>query len=654
MAIGLCRVIGFSNADRPAARVNSPEPSSVASVEVPDGPESLKETAKALKLDHLVSDVAASLTTRGTSGIDELCELTLKRLVAHFGVDLSYIRRHDLAERTTILVAEWPRRPQVPDPDPLGVIYFAGADPVFAATEHLSEVMLVRPDVATADYQERVRGGSGVMGVSSVIVPMVRNGVTTGILGLIRFGDWGWTTPEVNAITAVAALVAEALSRATAEERLSYLSDHDELTGSWNRQALVDHLEDRLMTGRTGPVAMLSLDLDRLKAMNDFLGYAAGDKYLKGITRRLQKLVGEGDFVGRLGADEFAIVFGAPTSSADAEAFAQRVHAEIAVPFGLGHEEVSRTVSIGVCAVEPGACSVSQLLGQADQAVIAAKAAGGNQTVRFTEQMQIDNVERIDVELRLRDAIARNELVLHYQPQFDLVTNRLIGAEALVRWNHPTRGLLLPASFVGVTETTNLSGELGRWVLNAACVQLRLWQDEFDLDDFRVGVNVSPAQLITEDLTGDVARVLDRSGLRARNLSIEITESAVVADLERARATLQSLTRLGVHLAIDDFGTGYSSLAQLKTLPVDTLKIDRGFVTDLSHNKDDVAIVRSVIALATAFGLETIAEGIETASVAAELVSLGCHQGQGYLLGRPVPAADFQAVLEAGLRILSN
>ncbi|WP_375476195.1 putative bifunctional diguanylate cyclase/phosphodiesterase [uncultured Jatrophihabitans sp.] len=584
--------------------------------------------------------------TVSPSTLVETCQLVLRRLTSHFDVDVSYVRRNDHELGATILLAEWPPRTEVPDPDPLGVIFFADSDPVFAALEDLTEVLIVRPDVKTTSYQERVRAASGVLGVSAVTVPMLGRDMTTGVLGLLKYGDREWTPTEITALTAMAALLAQALSRVTAEAQLRYLAYHDELTGLYNRRALLDHLGDRLGPGAQNPVVVLFLDLDRLKAMNDLLGHTAGDQFLQSVAQRLQETAGPTDFLARFGGDELVVVLGSPTEPDAALDTAERIRHVVNAPVSLGDNEVSRTVSVGVAVCRPGDQTVSGLLAQAAQAAIAAKTAGGNQILAFTEQMRVDNDERADVELHLRDAIAHGELRLHYQPQIDLVTGKLIGAEALVRWHHPTRGLLPPASFVEIAELTNLSGELGRWVLDSACAQLAQWQRKYDLTGFCLGVNVSAAQLITVDLAADVAATLQRHSVDARNVTLEITETAVVADIGRARETLLALTDLGVHLAIDDFGTGYSSFAQLKTLPVETLKIDRGFVTNLVQNRDDQAIVRSIIQLATSFGLQTMAEGVETPEVAAALIELDCHQAQGYLIGRPAPALDLAGFLQ--------
>jgi diguanylate cyclase (GGDEF)-like protein len=605
-------------------------------------------------LETLVTAVASELMAVDGATVVASSQWVLRELVSYFRVDLSFLRRNDHDRGATVLVAEWPPRPNVPDPDPLGVVFFAEADSVFASTEHLSQVMITRPDLATDDYQRRVHGGSGVMGVSSATVPLLSRAVTTGVLGFIKYGDREWTQAEVNALKAIASLLAQMQARIDAEERLRYLAYHDELTGLSNRRALIDHLRRRLAPGELGPVAILFLDLDRLKAMNDFLGHAAGDEFLQSVATRLRTHTRPGDVVARLGGDEIVVVLGPPTGSAEAEQVAMAVQNVVNEPVRLGGEEVSRTVSIGVAVADPGECTVSDLLGQADQAVMAAKAQGGNGIVAFTEQMRAQNEVRTDIELHLRGAIHDDSLVLHYQPEIDLRTGQLLGAEALVRWRHPTRGLLQPDSFIGVAEATNLAGELGRWVLRAACAQLSRWQNALSDLNFCLRVNVSPAQLITLDFVTDVAQTLDENNVEGRYLSLEITEHAVVSDLHRALETLQHLAEIGIQVAIDDFGTGYSSLAQLKALPVSTLKIDRGFVQELGSNPDDLAIVRSIVGLAASFGLDTVAEGVATQIAARTLVELGCFRAQGYLIGMPVPAEEFWPMLQRGCVSLSS
>jgi diguanylate cyclase (GGDEF)-like protein len=599
-------------------------------------------------LDELVTAVASRLMAVDSGSLLEASRDVLRELVEYFGVDLSFLRRNDHDRGATVLVAEWPARPNIPDPDPLGVVLFSDADPVFAATQHLTEVLITRPELAADENQRRLREGSGVIGVSSAMVPLLSREATTGVLGFGKHGDREWPPAEINALKAIAALMAQLQARVSAEERLRHHAYHDELTGLPNRRELLDRLEERLAAGQPGPVAILFLDLDRLKSMNDFLGHDAGDRFLQSLAARLRSRARTDDLVARLGGDEFVVVFAAPTGWQAAKGMAARMLEVANEPVLLGGEAVSRAASIGVAVAQPGSCTVSDLLRQADQAALAAKAEGGNAIVAFTKEMRAENEARTDIELHLRTAIHDGSLLLHYQPEIDLRTGELLGAEALVRWRHPTRGLLQPGSFIAVAEATNLGAELGRWVLDAACHQLALWRAEIPGLSVRLRVNVSPAQLITLEFVGSVARTLQKHGIQGRDLCLEITENAVVRDMDRALATLRGQSELGVEVAIDDFGTGYSSMAQLKALPVNVLKIDRGFVSDLGANSEDLAIVKSIVGLAASFGLDLVAEGVETRAAASTLVELGCFRAQGYLISRPVPAQELRQQLKRG------
>jgi predicted signal transduction protein with EAL and GGDEF domain len=392
-------------------------------------------------------------------------------------------------------------------------------------------------------------------------------------------------------------LVAESELRSRAENRLCHLAEHDELTDLPNRRALLAHMERRIAAGEPGPVAVLFLVVDRLRARSGFLGHQAGDEFIASLAARLRTHVHPEDFVGRVGGDEFV---------------------------------------------------VSQWLRQADQAALSAKTNGDDGICVFTEEMRAQNAVRNDVELHLHTASQDGSLVMHYQPEVDLRTGQMIGAEALVRWNHPTLGRLQPDSFIDVAESTNFAGELGRWVLHEACRQLSSWLSEIPGLTFHLSVNVSPTQLAADDFVETVAEVLTEHGIVGADLTLEITERAVVGDLDAVLRTLQGLRTLGVQVAIDDFGTGYSSLAQLKALPVNALKIDRGFVRDLGTDPDDLAIVRTIVGLATAFDLDLVAEGVETELAARTLLELGCHKAQGYLFSPAVPAEQTRRFLEDG------
>lgn len=589
------------------------------------------------RLDNLVTSVATRLMTADAASSVARSQEVLAELVRHLEVDVSFLRYNDHRIRATRLIAEWPVRPEIPDPDPLGVVYFADADPIFAAAEHAKEPVFFRPEpTAPDDYQRRVAEGSGITMPSLASVPLLSGDVTTGALGFVKFGIKDWSTEELNALKAIASLFAQVQARIDAEEQLRFLADHDDLTGLPNRRALMAHLDERLRVGEPGPVSALFLDLDRLKAINDYLGHQAGDRFIRVFADRLRDETTESDLIARLGGDEFVVIPGAPLSADAAEEFAVRLQSALRERVAIDGELLTRTVSIGVAFGQPGADAASDLLRRADQAVLNAKNAGGNTVAVFTGEMSLKSEFRNDIELHLQNVVDSGALFLHYLPEVDMRTGRILATEALVRWRHPTRGLLLPDSFINVAESVNLAGELGRWVMRTACADFSRWQSSGIADDVVLRINVSPMQLVTEGFVDMTAETIDEFGLDGRSICLEITESVVVQDIETTRTTLAGLKKAGVQIAIDDFGTGYSVLTHLKSLPVDTLKIDRGFVRDLGTNPGDLAIVRAVIALAEAFGLELVAEGVESASAARTLLEHGCHRAQGYLISRPV------------------
>ncbi|MDV7246507.1 MULTISPECIES: EAL domain-containing protein [Rhodococcus] len=600
------------------------------------------------KLDTLVTTVASRLTPVDAVSFVPVAKLVLQDLVEHFEVDTCFLRFNDHELAATVLVAEYPPRPHIPEPDPIGVVYFKDADPMFALTEHQKEVVITRPEVSGRDYNDRVREASGIPEVSLAAVPLLSGETTTGTLGFIKFGDRDWTPAEVDVLKAIAALLAQVQARVAVEEQLRYSADHDSLTGLSNRRALYSHLDARLSSADPGPVAILFLDLDRLKPLNDFFGHGAGDGFISTIADRLRASCAPDDLVARLGGDEFVLVLGGSVDLAEAELRAQHIRDVVTERVRLGREVVSRSVSIGVAVGYPGKVTTGALLSRGDQAVMAAKTKGGNAISVFTEEMQAESEKRNVIELSLRGAIADGSLFLEYQPEVDLRTGRIIGVEALVRWHHPFLGLLQPVSFIDVAEATNLAGELGRWVIRTACAQWSRWSSQAPGLDLTLRVNVSPGQLAGLDFLDVVASALKEFDLRQGALCLEITENAVLSDLTRTREALDGLHELHVEVAIDDFGTGFSSLSHLKALPVGTLKIDRGFVMNLDKNPEDRAIVKSIVGLAESFGLGLVAEGVENAEAARALIDLGCHRGQGFLFSRPVSGAAIGALLVKG------
>jgi len=604
----------------------------------------------ARNLDLVVTAVAKELMTADSRDAGEVSQRVLAKLVDHFDVDASFLRHNDHDTRTTKLVAEWPTRQEVPDPDPLGVISFEGADPVFALLETFKDPIVIRPDPITDDYGRRIENARGIPVISLASAPLISDDVTTGGLGFIKFDDREWTPDEVNAVVTIASMFAQLQGRLIAEDRLRHLAHHDDLTDLYNRRALLDYLDRRLAAGQPGPVSALFLDVDRLKTLNDYLGHVSGDRFLQVIAERLQSSVGDSCIVGRLAGDEFMVIPSAPTDADGADALADRLREGVIGAVAIGGEIVRRSASIGIAQGLPGKDSTFDLIQRADEAVLAAKKSGGNRTAVFSKDMAVSRQLRNDVELHLAEGIEDDALTLRYLPEVDLRTGEILAVEALVRWLHPTRGLLSPDAFIGVAESINLAGELGRWVLRTACRHLTRWRSHGVSKDVLLRVNVSPVQLVTADFADTVAQVLDEFALDHGSLCLEITESVVVQDIEVTRKNLSELRSLGVTVAIDDFGTGYSVLSHLKSLPVDTIKIDRGFVRDLGTNPDDRAIVRAIIALAKAFQLEVVAEGVETEEAAGVLLHYGCHRAQGFLLSHPIESGATESLL-AGRRI---
>jgi diguanylate cyclase (GGDEF)-like protein/PAS domain S-box-containing protein len=425
------------------------------------------------------------------------------------------------------------------------------------------------------------------------------------------------------------------------EEKLADLASHDALTGLPNRHLLNDRLEQSLAHTRytNRILALVFVDLDRFKIINDTLGHDAGDQLLKEIAARLSSCLREGDTVARQGGDEFVVVLTDLAKAEDAAFVAQKMLDSLAPPCHLCGHEVVPAASIGIALYPRDGGNIQELMMSADKAMYAAKQAGRGQYRFFDPEMNRAATDWLEVSSELHHALARNEFELHYQPKVNLRSGAITGVEALLRWRNPQLGLVPPNKFIPILEETGLILEVGEWVIARACRQARLWQEQ-GLPPLRIAVNLSPRQFQQRGLAERIRAIIDQPDFLPEYLELEITESMVTQNVERAIAMLQELRRIGVHLAIDDFGTGYSSLAVLKRFPVSCLKIDRSFVRDVPHDLDDVAITRAVILLAHSMGLSVVAEGVETEAQRAFLVDCGCDEMQGFLFSRPLPATE--------------
>ncbi|MEX7470131.1 putative bifunctional diguanylate cyclase/phosphodiesterase [Mycobacterium adipatum] len=599
-------------------------------------------------LNGLVDLAAKRLITAHTENAVEVSELVLTDLAAYLGLDVAFLRHNDHEIHATRLVAQWPIRTYVPDPDPIGVVYFAEADPVFAMAEWLKEPLVIRPEPKTDEYQQTIQQGTEVPQTSLACVPLLSNDVTTGTLGFVKYGDREWLEEELNALKTIATMFAQLQARLVAIERLQFLAEHDDLTGLCNSGVLTEHLAARLADGQDGPVAVLFTDLDRLKSVNDQFGHTAGDELIAQFAGRLRESLDGTALLARQAGDEFVIVPAGPTDLDDAALLAERITLLLKEPFTIGREFIRRTASIGVALGTPGRDSAADLLRHADLALVAAKDSGGNDAAVFSDAIAQKYLLLNDVELRLRDGIENGAFVVYYQPEVDLRTGEVVAVEALVRWNHPIRGMLLPSAFMPVAESSNLAAVLGRKVLQDSCAQLRQWRSMGLAQTVKLRVNVSPVQRVADGFVDHVSRVLADLELDPASLSLEISESFVTDDADLNDEILTALRALGVSLALDEFGAAYSDLSRLKSLPIDTLKIDRSFVQNLDGSKDDLAIVRAIVSLGEAFGLGLVAVGLETEAAARMLVQLGCYQAQGFLLSPPVDADTMATMLADG------
>jgi diguanylate cyclase (GGDEF)-like protein/PAS domain S-box-containing protein len=506
----------------------------------------------------------------------------------------------------------------------------------------------VRPGTALRELlQHRIAAGNFTgdpdQYVTTVLEQIAKGSTTSDV---IKLADGRVITLVNKPIAGVGWLATheDITERKQAEEQIAHMARHDALTDLPNRVLLRERLEHELKRVKRGEcLAVLCLDLDHFKGVNDTLGHPIGDELLKVVAERLRRCTREPDTIARLGGDEFAIIMTAMQQPSDASALCRRIRDSITKPFNLDGHQIIADISIGISISPYDATEADQLLKNADMALYGAK-ADGRGTFRFFEpEMDSRMKARRDLEMNLRNALANNEFELYYQPLVNLQNNEITAFEALLRWHHPTRGIISPADFIPIAEETGLIVPVGEWVLRRACEETANWPNEM-----KVAVNLSPSQLKSRNLVAVVMSALAHSGMAASRLQLEITETVLMQNTFSTLATLHELRKLGVQIAMDDFGTGYSSLSYLRSFPFDKIKIDRSFIQDMANGAEPFAIVRAVTGLANNLSIISTAEGVETKQQLEALQTIGCTEMQGYYFSRARPAAEIVEMFLSG------
>jgi diguanylate cyclase (GGDEF)-like protein len=528
--------------------------------------------------------------------------------------------------------------------DPAAVACYGNADAVARALEHGELAIVDRPISGAAllpfEWAAAFR--------CAALVPVHGDNRVLGALCVLSEEQGAFGDEESKFLVTAASVLSAGLRRIDSEGRLAVLAQFDALTGLPNRALLSDRFSQLIVQARrhATQLGVLFIDLDNFKLVNDSMGHAGGDDLLREVARRLQSAVRAGDTVARISGDEFAVILTDLARPDDAALVAQKIIERLAAPMQVRGHEIFVTASIGISAFPADGDDVEALLGAADAAMYRAKQSGRNGYQFFTAEINQRTRARAQLGSELRRALEREEFALVYQPKYDLQTGRPCAAEALLRWNHPERGVVSPAEFIPVLEETGLIVAVGEWVLQRACKDVKAWQAEGAVV-VPVSVNLSARQFRQQDLDLRLIGLVKAAGVDPKLIELEITESQLMQDPDHAIRVMHSLSTAGIRIAIDDFGTGYSSLSYLTRFPVAALKIDRSFVADVLSDKADAAIVRTIIDMAHTLGSIVVAEGVETEAQAALLRSLGCEQAQGYFFARPMPEADLRALLSS-------
>ncbi len=588
------------------------------------------------RLDELVGHVAERLMSTSSRSRAEILTWTMRTIAESLGVHVALLRRHDYSRDVSVIEAHW-------------------ATPALGGRLVPPEVAFVAERGTEVDANAYLGSGEHRPDepVAMTSVPVQGSGLPWGTLSLLYFGRRTWAPEELRMLRAVGALLMQLQARIDAEEQTLHHAVHDELTGLPNRRALLAQLARRLDDRQQ--TAILFFDLDRFKVLNDFLGHASGDWILATVADRIRSTIGADDFAARLGGDEFVVLVSGLTGEKEAIDYADQILRALRQPIELSGQQASHGASVGVVLSTPGLHNGMDLIGWADIALYAAKKRGGNQAVLFDEDLRESVGERSRTELTLRQAIEHDGLRIHYQPEVDLRSGRLLAVEALVRWQHPELGLLPASAFMSVAEETGLVVDMGRWVFTEVCRQLAVWRSEYPDLAINVRVNVSPCQFLIGGLVKFVENCLGSYRVSGDSLCIEIAERAILQEPEQTAFIVKGFRALGIEVAIDDFGTNYASFAALKRLPVNYLKLSPDFVQGMGNDTIDKAIVETIINLATALDLGVIAKGIESSETIDKLRDLACVRGQGSFIAEPMAAEDLGPVLRnCGVQIESD
>ena len=473
--------------------------------------------------------------------------------------------------------------------------------------------------------------------------------------GTIYLGYIGFLLQSITGMSMIACLLEdEREASELASEEMEHLAYHDALTGLPNRPLFMDRLilSVAQATRTNQQLAIFFLDLDRFKEINDSLGHSTGDSLLKAVADRIRHCVREGDTVARFGGDEFTLLIPRIDQIEDAAKIAQKILETLKIPFSIADHELFVSTSVGISIYPVDGTDPETLVRNADTAMYRAKDRGRDNYQLYAPAMNARALERLALENQLRKALSHRELVLFYQPVIDVQTRNVLGVEALIRWQHPEKGLLSPAHFISTAESSGLIVPIGDWILRTACKQTKLWQKKID-PNLTVAVNLSARQFQQPNLTEIISEALEETGLAAKSLELEITESNAMANADNTIYTLRELKAVGVRIAMDDFGTGYSSLNYLKRFPIDTLKLDQSFVRDITTDPSDAAIAVAVIAMAHSLNLKVIGEGVEKEEQFAFLQKQKCDHVQGYLFSKPLPVEELEAFL-AGRKVTAS